>query len=115
MAVNKDILDSARDRLEQELAHIQSELKDLGASPDGSVEVTLDEGFADAAQATSERSKVLSMVENLQQRLRDVEAALGRVERGVYGLCERCGKPINPERLEVVPAARFCIEHASQR
>lgn len=115
MAVSKDVLTSARERLEAELKTIEQELADLGAHADGSVEVAHDEGFADAAQSTSERSKMLSLVEKLQHRASDVKSALDRVERGSYGRCERCGEEINPERLEAIPSARLCIKCAQKQ
>src|SRR5205085_8339645 len=100
-----DVLAQSRQRLESELVEIEKELSELGAEPDGSIQVSLDEGFADAAQATSERANVLSLVEGLRNRLQDVRSALARLERGVYGKCERCGKDIPSERLEAVPTA----------
>jgi DnaK suppressor protein len=101
---------AARDGLRNEKATIEKELAELGARPDGSVRVLVDEGFADAAQATSERSEVFSIVDGLRQRLEDVVAALGRIDRGTYGRCERCGNDISPERLEAVPTASLCIK-----
>lgn len=115
MPVSGDELAQFRKQLEAERADLERELAELGAEPDGSIKVSLDEGFADAAQATSERAKVLSFVEGLTNRLHDVEAALSRVDRGSYGQCERCGKDIPPERLEAVPTARLCINCAQKR
>lgn len=109
MPLSREALRVAEGRLQDELAHIEKELAELGATPDGSVDVRFDEGFADAAQTTSERAKVLSLIEGLQTRLEDVRAALRKIEQKTYGLCERCGKEINPERLEAIPAARLCI------
>ena len=40
--------------------------------------------------------------------------ALGRLENGTYGVCEVCGVAIAPARLEAMPAARFCINHANR-
>jgi DnaK suppressor protein len=108
-------LDAVRQRLEAELVGIEKELSELGANPDGSVVVSFDEGFADAAQTTSERAKMLSLIDGLRHRLDDVRAALHRVERGIYGRCERCGKEISPERLEAVPTARLCIVCAQKK
>ncbi len=108
-------LDAVRQRLEAELVDIEKELAELGAHPDGSVVVSFDEGFADAAQTTSERARMLSLIDGMRHRLDDVRAALHRVERGVYGRCERCGKDIYPERLEAVPTARLCITCAQKR
>jgi DnaK suppressor protein len=39
----------------------------------------------------------------------DIEAALDRLETGEYGNCERCGRPIPVERLELLPYARCCV------
>lgn len=115
MTVMEKGLDAVRQRLEAELIGIEKELAELGASPDGSVVVSFDEGFADAAQTTSERAKMLSFIDGLRHRLDDVRAALHRAERGIYGKCERCGKDIHPERLDAVPTARLCIACAQKR
>ena len=115
MALTREAVQGARERLEAEAAATERELNELGAGTDGSMEVRLDEGFADAAQATSERANVLSLVEGLHHRLADIRSALGRMERGVYGACEACGKDIAAERLEAVPTARLCIACAQRR
>ncbi|GAC1363963.1 MAG: hypothetical protein NVSMB32_06020 [Actinomycetota bacterium] len=115
MTLTEESVAAARERLEAELAEIGRELGELGAGIDGSMEVSLDEGFADAAQATSERANVLSLVEGLQHRLQDVHSALGRMDRGVYGACESCEREIPAERLEAVPTARLCMACAQRR
>jgi RNA polymerase-binding transcription factor DksA len=38
-----------------------------------------------------------------------VEQALARMDAGTYGLCERCGQPIDEERLDALPAVRLCL------
>jgi RNA polymerase-binding transcription factor DksA len=38
-----------------------------------------------------------------------VDLALSKIEKGTYGICERCGNPITPERLEAIPYARLCM------
>lgn len=110
MALTEQDLDEARQKLATELQIVETELVDLGFPADGEVNAHFDEGFADAAQSTSERAKVLSLVEGLMHRREDLQAALTRVERGTYGICDSCGKPIAPERLEAIPAARSCME-----
>jgi RNA polymerase-binding transcription factor DksA len=42
--------------------------------------------------------------------LEDVDRALRALEKGTYGICESCGKPISPDRLDAYPASRFCLE-----
>ena len=56
------------------------------------------------AKASSERR---------EQMLREIAAALQRIDDDEYGLCERCDEPINPKRLEFDPTARLCINCAS--
>ncbi len=46
--------------------------------------------------------------------LRQIEAALKRIEDGEYGICLRCGDEIAPERLEVVPQAPLCADCAAK-
>lgn len=41
--------------------------------------------------------------------LEEIHGALGRLSEGSYGMCERCGRPIPFERLEVIPRARSCV------
>lgn len=63
---------------------------------------------ADIGTSLFERGKELGERRQLLDRLQQVEAALGRVEDGTYGLCLRCGHPIGLERLEAVPEAELC-------
>jgi DnaK suppressor protein len=51
----------------------------------------------------------LAQVDTLRRTLEEVEEALRRLDRGHYGLCEGCGKPIPEGRLEILPYARFCV------
>ena len=56
------------------------------------------------AQASGQRREAL---------LREIDAALKRIDDRVYGICESCDEPINPKRLEIDPIARLCIDCAS--
>ena len=71
----------------------------------------LDQHQADIGTETFEREKDISILEQVEAELADVEHALQRLDDGTYGTCEVDGKPIPEERLEAVPAARFCLEH----
>ena len=51
--------------------------------------------------------------ENLKYLLNEVDAALARIEKGTYGICETCHDPIEPERLAADPLLRNCIDHLS--
>ena len=57
----------------------------------------------------------LSLLGPKRQELEAIEGALLRLEGGTYGLCEVCGQPIEPRRLEIMPEAPLCRNCMSQR
>ena len=63
----------------------------------------------DDASQISEVSKNLALKRHLEALLAQIEAAIRRIEQGVYGVCARCGQAINPERLEALPYATTCL------
>lgn len=71
---------------------------------------TADQHPADLASEQTQREVSLSMLEQIEAEIADVERALAKLDEGKYGTCEACGKPIAADRLEVLPAARFCID-----
>ena len=99
--------------LEQERQALQHELAELGFGDSGGL--TYDPNFADSSQVTAERGEAEALAAKLRETLDEVEHALAKLDEGSYGVCEGCGKAINPARLEAKPAARFCIDCASQR
>ena len=68
---------------------------------------------ADTGTETFNRERDLSILEHIDAELADVEHALQRLDDGTYGTCEACGRPIGDERLEAMPAARFCLDDQS--
>ncbi len=68
---------------------------------------------ADLGTDTFNREADLSLLEQVEAEMADVEHALRRLDDGTYGTCEACGRPIGDERLDVVPAARFCLDDQS--
>ncbi|MGI8554517.1 MAG: TraR/DksA family transcriptional regulator, partial [Dehalococcoidia bacterium] len=48
--------------------------------------------------------------EMLDKEAGQIQDAIRRKEAGTYGICENCGKPINPERLKALPEATLCID-----
>jgi DnaK suppressor protein len=102
-------MDEIQARLEEERASVERQLAEQGASAGGDVEVAVDEGFADSAQATMERSHQLALIEKLRDQHEEIVAALGRIQAGAYGRCELCGRQIDEERLEAIPTSRLCV------
>lgn len=65
---------------------------------------------ADAASDTFERTKDHALEENYREIIDRIDEALRKIEDGTYGVCDRCGGPIKPERLKAIPYATMCIE-----
>ncbi|MDQ1397231.1 MAG: hypothetical protein QOG64_2490 [Acidimicrobiaceae bacterium] len=111
----------ARGRLDEERVRLQA-VRD-GFGDDGLTTETEDESLselssldqhpADVGTETFNRERDLSILESVEAELADVEHALRRLDEGTYGTCEACGKPIGDDRLEALPAARFCLEDQS--
>lgn len=112
--------DAARARLEEERTRLEEVRSGFDGLNDESERESLselsgaDQHQADVGSETFEREKDLSILEQVEAELTDVARALERINDGTYGTCEACGKPIGDERLEAVPAARFCLEDQAQ-
>ena len=101
----KKLLLRERERLESERrtkAEEEEELVEELADYD-------DHHSADAASETYERTKDLAIDENFREMLEQIDEALRKIDDESYGLCDRCGQPINRERLKAIPYATMCI------
>lgn len=109
-------MNAARERLRRErerLEDLRRVLTDRGLGSAASREAELspsDQHPADIATGVFEREKEISIIERIDSQLLDVDHAMRRIDAGTYGTCEACGRTIPPERLEALPAARFCID-----
>ena len=95
----------SRKTLQAELERVQSELADLRSTFEGEVDIDPEEGDVEVA----ERTKNISLIQMLETRERQFLDALQSVESGEYGKCKRCREDINPERLQAIPDAKYCI------
>lgn len=66
---------------------------------------------ADLGTEIYERGKDIALNEQSESRLQEIDEALERMDAGVYGVCDECGRDIPYERLQANPTARYCIEH----
>jgi DnaK suppressor protein len=111
-----ETLERLQAALSDHRAVLRKEISEQGIDPDSEdFAVSLERGFADGGQATAERGRRLSLASELLSSLRDVERALGKFDRGAYGVCERCGQAIPEERLEAIAWARLSISCKQKR
>ena len=68
--------------------------------------------MADIGTDNYEQEFALGLMDGERKLLREIDAALGRIEKKTYGTCEGTGKPIAKARLEAKPWARYCVEYA---
>jgi RNA polymerase-binding transcription factor DksA len=95
---------TVRDELVRTREHISRLEKALEDKPDYGL------GKGDPAIVRWELNQAL--LEQSRERAANLEQAMSRLERGTYGVCERCGGPIHPDRLTVLPDVRLCINCA---
>lgn len=67
-----------------------------------------DQHPADTASDLYEREKEQGLLEMLQYELEKVNDALERYRQGQYGICQQCGGPIEPDRLETLVNTNLC-------
>jgi RNA polymerase-binding protein DksA len=68
--------------------------------------------MADVGTENYDQEFTLNLIENEQDTLGQIHAALGRIDAGTYGRCEECGEMIAKPRLQALPYTRHCIECA---
>ncbi len=101
-----------RSRLEIEQKRLLKELEELQVnvrstemrregSPFGKREEEATESF--------ELEKQLALEKQTRDHLAELEHAFGKFEKDTYGLCDNCGQPIDPDRLEALPQASLCM------
>ena len=107
---------TARRRLKQERTRLEGIRDGLRREQDDATSATsgelssFDQHPGDSGTETFEMAKNVSLLEQVEDELREVDTAVGRLDRGTYGRCQACGRPIGDERLEAMPATRFCVE-----
>ncbi len=109
-------LEYFKQRLLDEKTRLLQELKDFGqesSTQPGHFEAAYPESGSnsedDNALEISEYADELSIETRLEAELKDVEKALEAIERGGYGICKYCHKPIDEKRMEARPASSSCI------
>lgn len=101
---------TARERLEEMRGQIDRSIVVLqGEHPTGRADVDSPQDPADAGTTLSETDRTEAALAAVQSQRRLVMDALVRIDRGVYGMCADCGKPIPEGRLDARPEAARCV------
>ena len=111
MTTNNDTNAEVRARLVSERAEVMAELEALNARLETKGDYELGEGDPMIYQWELN----LALRDRAEQHLAEIDQALEQLETGAYGRCERCGGPIDPERLAVLPHTTVCSKCAQRR
>ena len=98
-----------RDQLEQHKSELNERISKIKADIAGGLEAD----SAEQATQLENRDVLTALVREGEEELKQIKAALRRMDDGTFGTCVACGESINPERLEARPYSSECISCAS--
>jgi DnaK suppressor protein len=100
-------LSRRRSSLLQNVAESQDEMKAIFEQQESELE--------ESAQKDRMARLTSRLNDRDQQKIREINAALDRIDAGIYGKCEGCGQEIGVARLRALPTATLCIKCAAER
>lgn len=106
----REVLLAERARLQAELEEIEERTSRATLAERATELSSYEDHPADLASETFEREKDIAIAESVESLLNQVNTALEKVERGTYGICDACGRPIKKLRLQALPFATLCLE-----
>lgn len=106
----KQELERQKKSIREELESFASEDPDSKHNWDTKYPNIEDGDKEDQASEAQEYDNKLSLEHSLELKLKDAADALEKIEGGVYGTCEKCGKEIEEERLKAAPEAKLCMK-----
>jgi RNA polymerase-binding protein DksA len=107
-AIVNTSMEDRRTQLLQERQQVQERIAQI----QGNERQETSNGQTDTAHEWENADVREDLLSAAEQQLRQVDAALHRIDTGTYGLCEICGEPIAEKRLDALPLATRCIECA---
>ncbi|MDI6602720.1 MAG: TraR/DksA C4-type zinc finger protein [Patescibacteria group bacterium] len=120
--MNKKLINKLKEKLKKEKMALEEELKKFAKKdeklpddwdtifPKYNGEESGGAALEKAADEIEEYETLLPIEYALETKLKNINLALEKIEKGKYGKCEKCGKEIPIARLKVFPEARFCLK-----
>ena len=102
-------LEKRRTEITDDVRRMSEEIQSIGVEQDSEAG-SVGNHFADDGSSVQESERLATMSGDMQEMLNQIDAALERIDDGTFGTCQRCGKQINPERIESFPYVAYCIE-----
>ena len=98
-------INELKDKLLSEKSNLEQQIQGLSKGLDFGSDVDHFEQETDEAEEFSNR---IDVKQTLEERLKGINIALVKIEKGEYGNCEKCQQSIEPELLTVNPESKFC-------
>ena len=115
--MNKELIEIFKEKLAnqkvaltKELGNFATEDKNLKNNWNTKYPNRENGNMEEEADEVQEYDNLLSLEHNLEMRLKDVDSALEKIKNNKYGVCEKCNKEIDEERLQAYPEARVCLK-----
>lgn len=114
------LINELKEKLNKEKANIEEELKKFAGKdekPKGDWDTKYPNWDSNAAGGSAleteadeveEYERRLPIEHSLELKLMDINSALEKINKGQYGICEKCGRELEEERLKAIPEAKFC-------
>ena len=114
--MNQAFIDEMKAKLNEERENVETELSKFAHRNPKAVDPDFDTDYQNIGEKEDENasevatySDNLSLESTLEKLLRDVEKALGRIEKKEYGTCKYCNEEIEEARLRARPTSSSCI------
>ncbi len=114
--INKEKLEETKNKLEEKRKSVIGDLENF-ARENKNIKGDFETKFPhlgshkdENAIEVSDYENQLSVEHSLEDDLKKINKALEKIKDGTYGVCEKCGGKINPERLEAFPEAVDCMK-----
>lgn len=104
----KELLEEEEQETRQEIDRLKQSIEDLtGTQDDTSSSAAHHQG--NIASEEEEKETLFKLIERNKNKMKEIKAALDRIDKGTYGVCEDTGQKIQKERLEAIPYARYSV------
>ncbi len=115
--MKKELIEQLKAKLEEQKISVQKELETFAKkddSPKGDWETKYPNrengNMEEEADEVQEYGNLLPVEYSLELKLKDINLALEKMEKGGYGICENCKKEISEDRLLACPEAKTCLK-----
>ena len=105
-------MDAIRSQLAQQKTDLTAELERMSAPPEETGSISFGKRVGEGTSMAVDRLVQVETYEQLRRLLGDVTRSLEKLDEDTYGVCDRCGTAIPPERLEILPWAVVCVRCA---